>query len=333
MFPAKPSADNDDHDDPAAFWFARMNSGDTPGLEDEARFRQWLNADPDHIEAYRQCQVAWREMGTVAAVPDILAQRATALQPSHQISRRRTLLGLTGGAVAAAGAGLWVMTASSPARALIVTAPGQRLTAALPDGSEVTLAPLTRLRLDYRTDRRGGTLEEGQAYFNVLPDDIRPFTLIAGERAMVADISRFQVTLVDDAADIVVEEGSLIVRPRRRRDQVLAHLSAGQQASADGSALRISAADLEAATAWRSGRLVVRDRPLREVVAAFNLYSSDRLVLGDGRAGDVRISGSFRYDGSRELAMALANGFDLSVVKSPDGSWRIEASEGTAGLP
>lgn len=332
MFPATPSADNDDHDDPAAFWFARMNSGASPCLEDEAGFREWLNADPGHIESYRQCQVAWREIGTVAAAPSILARRARALKPQGPISRRSALLGLTGGAFAAAGAGAWVIMASSPARALIVTAPGQRLTASLPDGSEVTLAPVTRLRLDYRTDARGATLETGQAYFNVLLDDDRPFTLIAGERAMVADASRFQVSLVNDAADIVVEEGILTVSSRRRREQVLARLSAGQQASADGSEYMIRAADVEAATAWRSGRLVVRDRPLREVVATFNRYSSDRLVLGDRKAGDVRISGSFRYDGSREFAMALATGFDLSVAQRPDGIWRIEASEGTATL-
>jgi len=332
MPPATPSADNDDHYDPAAFWFARMNSGATPGPEEEAGFREWLNADPSHIDSYRQCQVAWREMGTVAAAPGILARRARALKPQGPISRRRALLGLTSGAVAAAGAGVWVMTASSPARALIVTRPGQRLTAALPDGSDVTLAPLTRLRLDYRRDSRGATLEAGQAYFNVLPDDNRPFTLIAGERAIVADTSRFQVTLGGDAADIVVEEGVLSLRPRHPRDGVLARLSAGQQASADGSGVRIGVADVEAATAWRSGRLVVHDRPLREVVAAFNRYSSDRLVLGDQMAGDVRISGSFRYDGSQEFAMALASGFDLSVAQRPDGIWRIEASEGTAKL-
>lgn len=332
MFPDKPSVDNDEHDDPAAFWFARMNSGAPPCLEDEAGFREWLNADPRHIESYRQCQVAWREMGIVAAAPSILTQRAKALKTPGSISRRRALLGLTGGAVAAAGAGVWVMTASSPARALIVTAPGQRLTAPLPDGSDVTLAPLTRLRLDYQANSRRVTLEAGQAYFNVLPDDARPFTLIAGERAMVADASRFQVTLIDDAADIVVEEGILTVGSRHPRDGVLARLSAGQQASADGSGVRIGVADVEAATAWRSGRLVVRDRPLREVVAAFNRYSSDRLVLGDEMAGDVRISGSFRYDGSKEFAMALASGFDLSVMQRPDGIWRIKVFEGTAKL-
>ena len=80
------------------------------------------------------------------------------------------------------------------------------------------------------------------------------------------------------------------------------------------------------------GRLVVRDRPLREVVEAFNRYSSDRLVLGDGKAGDIRISGSFRYDGSKEFAQALAAGFGLSVARQKDGAWRISASDGTATL-
>lgn len=333
MLPAQPAPDNDDHDDPAAFWFARMNSGVAPGLTDEAGFRDWIAAHPDNIAAYRQCQVAWRVLELDAGTPEILALRARALTvETGAVTRRRALFGLTGGAIAAAGAGVWVMTASSPAKALIVTRAGQRLTAPLPDGSEVTLAPLTRLRLDYGADRRGIRLEAGQAYFNIQGDDRRPFTVIAGDRAMTAVSSRFQVTILDKSPEIVVEEGALIVADRRDRTKVLGSLAAGQRGGGQGDRMQVAAADVESATAWRLGRLVVRDRPLSEVVEAFNRYSSDRLVLGDANAGKVRISGSFRYDGGREFALALATGFDLSAARRPDGVWRIDASEGSATL-
>lgn len=333
MFPAQPAPDNDDHDDPAAFWFTRMNSGAAPGLADEVAFRAWIEADPDNIEAYRQCQVAWRALGLDAGAPEILALRSKALKlETGAVTRRRALFGLTGGAIAAASAGVWVLSASSPAKALITTRAGQRMTAPLPDGSEVTLAPLTRLRLDYGADRRLVRLEAGQAYFNILADGAGPLTVFVGDRALTAGAGRFQVTLKDQGAEIVVEEGALTVADRRDNAKVQGRLAAGQRGIGDGDVLRVAAADVESATAWRIGRLVVRDQPLSEVVEAFNRYSSDRLVIGDDRAGKVRISGSFRYDGAREFALALASGFDLAVAQRPDGAWRIDASEGSATL-
>ena len=330
MFRAPPTSDNDEHDDPAAFWFARMNSGVTPSPEDEAAYRAWLQADPGNIETYRRCQGFWRELELDAATPQILSMRSRALGGQRPMTRRRALFGLTGGAVAAAAAGVWFLGAPSPARALISTRAGQRLTAPLPDGSEVTLAPLTRLRLDYDGSRRGVMLEAGQAWFNVLADPDRPFTVVAGDRAMIADGSRFQVTLAGETPQVVVEAGSLAVAPRGDRTRVLARLTAGQMTL--DAAAGVGAADVETATAWRLGRIVVRDRPLREVVEAFNRYSSETLILGDPKAGDIRISGSFRYDGSEEFSRALAAGFGVSVARQKDGALRISTADGTAKL-
>ena len=224
------------------------------------------------------------------------------------------------------------MTASSPARALISTGPGQRLTAPLPDGSQVTLAPLSRIRLDFVGDHRRVAIEAGQCWFDAVPDPRRKFAVSAGKETLFADSGRFQVTLVDDVPAILVEEGVLTVAAKPGQAVTAIRLTRGQKASWTDKGLHIQPADVETDTAWRLGRLVVRDRPLSEVVDAFNRYSSERLVLSDAHAGTVRISGSFRYDGSRDFVMALASGFDLAVSQGDDGTWRIATSEGTATL-
>ncbi|MNU85313.1 fec operon regulator FecR [compost metagenome] len=317
-----PEPNNDDHADLAAFWFARMNSGDPPPMEDEAAFRRWLNEDPDNARAYRDCQQAWRLLELDAGEAEMLALRAAALRPgARRLTRRRALFGLTGGAIAASCGGLWVMTASSPARALISTQAGQRLTAPLPDGSEVTLAPSSRLRLDYGADGRAAVLEAGQAYFHIQPD-AEPFVLRVGDRLVTTAQGRFQATHADRRPEVIVEEGRLRLVERGGAGAHL-FLTAGQGGQVLGGELRAAPVDVEAVTAWRMGRLVVRDRPLREVVESFNRYASERLTLTDVAAGEVRISGSFRYDGGQEFVMALTRGFDLSVQRTTDGEWRI----------
>lgn len=319
---------NDDHADPAAFWFARMNAGTTPSLEDEAGFRAWLDENPSNIAAYRDCQQAWRLLEIDAGEPEVLALRAAALGQDRPRLSRRALFGLAGGAVAASCGGLWIVGAASPARALISTRAGQRLNATLPDGSEVTLAPLTRLRLDFVDGRRAAVLEKGQVYLNLTTDPARPFALRAGDRVLTADGGRFQLTLQGDRPEVVVEQGGLSV-VARRGDNTPVRLTTGQKGGLSDQGFRVGPADVEVETAWRDGRLVVRDRPLNEVVAAFNRYSADRLSIEDRAAGAKHISGSFRYDGGREFALALATGFDLSVKRTSDGVWRIRTPEGS----
>nr|WP_291834292.1 FecR domain-containing protein [Brevundimonas sp.] len=327
-----PHSHNDDHADPAAFWFARMNSGGAASSQDEVGFRLWLDEDPANLVAYRDCQKAWSVLALDAGEPEILSLRAAALgRGERRIDRRRALLGLTGGAIAAACSGVWVMTAASPARALISTDAGQRLTAPLPDGSEVTLAPMSRLRLDYAGDRRAAVLEAGQAYFQILPNAAQPISVRVGERTVTAEGGRFQLTNLDDQPEVVVEQGWLRVADQRGRGPAI-RLEAGQRGEVRAGQVAVAVADVESETAWRLGRLVVRDWPLRDVVAAFNRYSPDRLALEDAAAGEKRISGSFRYDGAREFAMGLASGFDLSVRRTVDGVWRISTPDGTAKL-
>lgn len=311
-------------DDAAAFWFARMNGGVTPNPEDEAGFQRWLHADPVNAGAYRDCQTIWRMLNDEAAEPEVLALRAAALGQVEPRLSRRAMFGLAGGAIAASCAGLWVLSAPSPARALISTKAGQRLNATLPDGSEVVLAPLTRLRLNFVGGRRFATLERGQVWFDLTPDAAHPFAVRVGDHVLTAEGGRFQLAVTEDRPDVVVEQGVLMVA-ERRGGKALVRVSAGQKS--DG--LRATTADVEAETAWRLGRLVVRDRPLSEVVAAFNRYSAEQLSIEDGAAGAKRISGSFRYDGGREFALALATGFNLSVKRTSDGVWRIRTPEGS----
>lgn len=333
--PHPPLNDNDDLTDAADVWFARMNGGDPVSPEREAAFNAWLQADPRHAQTYRDCQKAWMELGLGGCAPPVLAMRSRALETAAGVGRRRMLFGLGTGIVAAGvGGAVWITAAPSPARALIVTTAGQRLTAPLPDGSQLTLAPLSRVRLDFTDRRRGLTLEAGQAYFEVAHDPARPFVVEAGDRRVTATGTRFQITLLgrDAEAEVVLEEGEVIVASRSDPSVAVRRLVPGQRLSGSKQA-RIDRGDVEASTAWRVGRLVVRDRPLDEVVAAFNRYSGDRLVLSDPGLGRMRISGSFRYDGAAEFALALEGSFGLRARAAGAGVWRIDPPDGAATVP
>ncbi len=306
-------------DDEAARWFARADRGPLSS-EDRKALLEWLAA-PGNADAYQETAEAWSTLGAAKGADGLMAMRAAALREASGVSRRRAILGL-GGALAAAGAGGAGLLIASGAGATIRTGAGERLTAPLPDGSSVTLAPLSTVRVQYDKTRRRVRLVEGQAYFDARSAPGRPFEVVVGDQRAQSGGGRFQVTKQGRTAQILIEDGVLEVAAGTA---ARSRLTAGQVTSGLTGARRVGPADLERLTAWREGRLVFNDAPLPQVAAAFNRYSSDHLVLApDTRLDAIRISGSFRYDGTREFAQALAAGFGVRVRQLDETSWEID---------
>ncbi|MDR6625607.1 FecR domain-containing protein [Caulobacter segnis] len=307
------------HEDQAAQWFAKADRGPL-AADDRKAFLEWLEA-PGNAEAYQETADAWSSLAAAKGADGLIAMRAAALREAAGISRRRMIFSLVGAVTAAGGGGVAVMMAST-AGATIRTGAGERLTAPLPDGSSVTLAPLSSVRVQYDAQRRRVRLVEGQAYFDMRSAPDRPFQVVVGDERAQGSGGRFQVTKQGDKAQILIEDGALDVVAAGQA--AARRLTTGHMLSGQAGPKSVAAADLDALTAWRDGRLVFNDTPLPQVVAAFNRYSSDQLSLVPGaRLNDIRISGSFRYDGAREFANALRAGFGVRVQQVDRTTWEI----------
>ena len=164
----------------AAEWHARLQ-----GDADQSvwlAFTQWLEADPTHRTAYDQVEGLWRQLDGLPAeqkstIIDLASRRKPVPLPAPANLSRRWFLG---GAVAAAAALAVTLTSqytSVPAPQIFETAPGQRQTAKLADGSSIILNSGTRLTVAMAGDRRSVVLEKGEALFDVAKDPARPFTV------------------------------------------------------------------------------------------------------------------------------------------------------------
>lgn len=311
------------HPDPllavAADWFSRLRSA--PTEDDRAEFRAWIEADSAHLEAYRRVETSWALLGLAGEKPAVRRWRAEAVNRTGKALSRRLLLAGGLGAVAASVAALaWVAT---PRPVTYATAARERLTVALDDGSQVSLAPATRLRVRYGPQARQIDLEAGQAYFIVAKAPDRPFRVHAADRIVTALGTQFQMRLEPAGAEVILAEGRIDVRSSRGLRQSV-ELTAGQKLAA--TAVRPRPADVQAETAWRSGRLVFRDRRLDDVIDEFNRWSPVALSIGDAEAGEVRISGTFSADGAQAFAEALETVFGLSVSTERDGSLVVRSA-------
>ena len=221
---------------------------------------------------------AWQRRGR----PGLAVDRPTAgpAAPVRPFPLRRAAF------PAAALAALAVVALALWPRATTLTAGADALVAALPDGSEVTLAPGSELR--YRRgvlgrERRASL--EGQGYFDVEPSD-RPFVVRTFNAEVEVLGTEFDVSAWAGAPETAVAlvEGRVEVRA----GSGAVTLVPGQLTRVRGAGAPTAPvdADVGAVAAWRSGGFSVVDAPLAAVAAAVEGRYGRPVELGPGVDGD-----------------------------------------------
>jgi transmembrane sensor len=209
--------------------------------------------------------------------------------------------------VAVAGALAWrAVGRRAPADAPVAmgrelaTQPGQRATIHLADGTEVILAPASRLRLAAGFERGGGprVVElDGEAYFDVAHDERRPFR-IHTTSAVAEDIGTAFVVRAYDAdtvTEVAVLDGEVAFRPRAASGARGVALVRGQVGRVRPSGLVsvTSGADVDAFLARLQGHLEFRKTPLAEICAALERWYGVRVELSDSTLARVPVSVQF----------------------------------------
>jgi ferric-dicitrate binding protein FerR (iron transport regulator) len=178
----------------------------------------------------------------------------------------------------------------APARRTYATFSGERAEIRLSDGTGVRLAPASRLSVstDYGTDRRDVYLD-GEAYFDVVHDERKPFTVFAGN-ASARDIgTAFAVRSYpeDGAVQVVVRSGEVALSG-------LGRLGAGDlgRLSADGRASIRHGVNVERMLDWLDGSLSFADAPLGRVLADMHRWYDVDVTLADSTLASLPFTGT-----------------------------------------
>jgi ferric-dicitrate binding protein FerR (iron transport regulator) len=157
------------------------------------------------------------------------------------------------------------------------TGPDQQATVTLDDGTRVTLAPRTTLRM-LAYDLTGRTVQldgdGGEAYFDVAPSAKAAFTVRSGVFTMRVLGTTFMVRHPAGTAQmhVAVAEGKVNVSAASRwRPSVT--LAAGAIGEVDDSTVHVTTVnDLAPGTEWVHGRLVFRDMPVSAVLKTLSQW-------------------------------------------------------------
>ena len=201
------------------------------------------------------------------------------------------------------------------------TAVGQVDTLALGDGSTVILGPSSRLALggSFGASSRETTLE-GEAYFDVVHDDSRPF-VVRTARATLRDIGTTFTVSSDRSRGtrVAVMSGAVDVVATGARAGSPTVLHAGDRAEVRENGMQVERGMVtESERSWTRGVLEFRDAPLSVVAAELRRWYGVELVVTDSTIATRRLTATFERSSTDDLGRVLAAVLGGSVTRSSD---------------
>jgi len=167
-------------------------------------------------------------------------------------------------------------------------------------------------------------LLRGEARFQVAKNAARPFIVTTQEATVRAVGTVFNVRTGEAITQVAVLEGRVEVnadpksQPAHSGSDML--LAAGQRAAVTRLGVEADVGPpIERVAAWTERRLVFRGDPLGAVVAEFNRYRTQALVVDDPALAEVRINGVFELDDPASLLTYLRNFESVQVTQGGDG--------------
>jgi transmembrane sensor len=323
----------------AAAWVARFDAGDV-SARDQAAFQEWLNRSTLHRQAIAEYGNLWSEFDALKQLTaSDETDRGASAGDSHPAMLERArpwLAACAAAAIVAAGGAVFLhskpqeiaKTGSHPAaghvqpvtRVSYETPVGGQSKITLADGSSVILNTNSLLDVNFSGKCRDVHLRRGEAYFDVVHDKARPFTVYANHY-VVRDIgTAFDVHLSKAGlVEVGVTKGSVEVTPADRGRvsgpaKSPSVIVAGQNIVLGEKVERakvVSTPDLGRKLAWRQGQLIYTGQPLSEVLADVSRYSDIKIELADPALGDLPVGGAFRTDQIEAIFAALENNFGI----------------------
>ncbi|WP_200216225.1 MULTISPECIES: FecR family protein [Brevundimonas] len=300
----------------AADWVARVDAGPL-SAEKEKELEDWLAGDIRRVGAYARAQAYSIHGERAAALGGTFdGDRIEGRRTSHRPTRRRMLhAGGVGLAAGLAGAVL-LTTSRGVAHA---TAKGEIRRVPLDDGSTVTLNTETRIRVFYGAQKRHVVLQSGEAFFEVIHEPDRPFSVEAGDLHIQAIGTTFAVSrLSQRPVAITVSTGEVTAVADGAPDPKPIRIGPNSRAQAVAATGSVSVAPLEPdnltrSLAWREGKLAFEGQTIEQAALEFSRYSTTTIEIVGPALAQERVIGLFSANDPVGFSRSIALTFDASV--------------------
>jgi len=320
----------------AAAYFSHFRSANvTP--QDQVAFEYWLARDESHRRAWAKVERAWKESRAAASDPRILAMRERAkahrAKPRRAWPQARHLIAASIALAALIGGGLALrhyQPAATHYAALdgrtISTGIGQQASFRMADGSTITVNTDSTVTVAETDSARSTQVKQGEAFFEVAPNQRKPFTVETAGLRVTALGTAFAVRNLDGELRVTLAHGRVRVDlPSGQGSDGAGKpviLTPGMALSWKDGRTTLAGVDTSRTLGWRQGMVDFDRTPLREAIAEVSRYTRQEIVLTDPAIGGQPISGSFRIGVTRGFLQSLEAAGIARV--SEEGPERIE---------
>ena len=323
----------------AAEWIARLDRG---GLSENERLalREWVARSPDHYALLIRFASVWNNLDGLAEI----VERREAPAPEEKVilKRRRSsaslspalalvIIGLAS-IVIFSNAGLFKHDSAEGQRLQVSyrTGIGEQRSITLEDGSLAQLNTDTKVNVEFDQRHRRLDLVRGEALFEIVHDESRPFLVYAGANVIHVLGTAFVVKLKQDQLELTIKEGRVELKSLQSesRDRQVPDaaapgtlVEAGQTAiiGHENRVLRpTTREEIERKLAWREGLLVFSGEPLSYVVEEINRYVPVKFIITDTELSSLRIGGRFRIGNTAAMIEVLEMGFGVNIRRAGD---------------
>lgn len=331
----------------AAIWLAKLD-GDQPSKATLIAFRQWVNKDDSHRQAFEQLAARWGELNRLTQLSMPSEQR------QQQAPVANNVLGISqswaSGAVMASVLllvlTLWQWPADS--NGIYSTAIGEQQTVQLNDGSVLRLNTNSRLRVDYSEQRRGIYLLQGEAHFEVAHNPEKPFEVYAGTGLVRAVGTAFSVRMQPKAVVVLVNDGVVeidkLIPPSATLPATPAATTTGAQPNAELAQLHAGTQGtyqrdtpeqvtleqpeaLDSELAWLDGMLEFRNENLQDLVDEISRYTTLSIVVLDNKTRERKVGGLFKVGDTQAMLEALELSFGVQVDRIDSNTVYLSSPE------
>lgn len=190
---------------------------------------------------------------------------------------------------------------------------GQQVELMLTSGDAVVLDADTALVDDTNTSVRNVKLLRGAAFFEVESSET-PFSVAIGDAIVKVVGTAFETTIIDDAIQVSVEKGIVIVELPGQDVRLLA----GEQLRwSTETGIEKSSSITAGAASWRTNRLIADRTRFGDVAAAIDRRLPGTVFVVGDRLANARVWGGFDLNEPLRALRALAATQDARVVSIP----------------
>ncbi|WP_162633054.1 FecR family protein [Echinicola strongylocentroti] len=193
------------------------------------------------------------------------------------------------------------------------TGPGEKLAITLPDNSTVILNSNSILTIPKDFGRKDRVLGlEGEAYFEVASNPLKPFKVRSGKLTTTALGTAFNVFSRAEKLEVSLTEG--MVKVASQKGNVT--LSPGQNAKIHPSSnqkITIGVFDKSKVTSWKEGKISFENKTLKEIFLLLEKWYGVHITVKE-LDESLRVSGTFDNENLKSILTGLSFSLDFKFM-------------------